>query len=113
MTRWSSSEAPRGLGISPRSTRVTRWPPRDSAQAIASPKAPAPITMTFIGASGPSALERELRGGEILERRPDRFEDRDLIVVAPTAARPAGELEEIAGDVVLGDDAGRERLGDV
>src|SRR4051794_23414222 len=76
---------------------------------------PAPTMMTFIAAppSRPGALEGELRRGEILERGADRFEDGDLVVVAAAGARAAGQLEEVAGDVVLGDDPGAQRLDDV
>src|SRR4051794_23247410 len=115
MIRWSSLEAPSGFGISPWSSSVTRCPWRVSAQAVARPMIPAPTMRIFIAAppSRPGAFEGELRRGEVLERGADRFEDGDLVVVAPPAARAARQLEEVAGDVVLGDDPGAQRLDDV
>src|SRR3546814_8253730 len=53
------------------------------------------------GSSSPSdPLEDHLGGRQILDGGADRLEQRDLIVVAPPAALAAGQVEEVAGDIV-------------
>src|SRR6266404_3238982 len=59
------------------------------------------------------ALVGELGGGEVFEGGADGFEEGNLVVVAPPGAAAAGQLEEVAGDVVLGDDSGAQRLDNV
>src|SRR3546814_16334767 len=42
----------------------------------------------------------KLRGGEVLDRGAHRLEDGDLVVVAPSAALAARQLQEVAGNVL-------------
>src|SRR3546814_6166561 len=66
------------------------------------------------GSSSPSdPLEDHLGGRQILDGGADRLEQRDLIVVAPPAALAAGQVEEVAGDIVDRQRAGGDGLHDV
>src|ERR1700752_4071954 len=58
-------------------------------------------------------VERKLRRSQILDRRADRLEHRDLIVIPPSGARAARQIEEIAGNIVLTQHAGFKRLDDI
>src|SRR5690348_1109718 len=54
-----------------------------------------------------------LRRRQVLQRMADRLEKRDLVVKAASGAGTAGQVEEIAGDVVGVERAGADRLHQV
>src|SRR4051812_48078029 len=58
-------------------------------------------------------LDRQLGGGEILQSGTDRLEQRDLVIEAPPGALAAGQIVEVAGNVVRRQDARGQRLHDV
>src|SRR5207342_3500526 len=63
------------------------------------------------GGDGPLDLERH--GGRVLERDAGGVEDRDLLGRLATLELPADDLADLAGDVVLGDEALAERHVDL
>src|SRR6185437_10839344 len=58
-------------------------------------------------------FQRQPGAGEILDRRADRFEQRDLVMIAPPGPAAARKIEKVAGDVVFGEHAGAHRLDDI
>src|ERR1700731_4613981 len=61
----------------------------------------------------PDIVERQPRRREVLDRRADRFEQGDLVVIAPAGAAAARQVEQVAGDVVVAQHTRFERLDDV
>src|ERR1043166_2063834 len=53
------------------------------------------------------------RGGQVLDRGPDRLEQRDLVRLGAALCLAAAELEQVAADAVLLQHAGFQRLRDV